>query len=157
MIWLDGRARPSQYAKHSWEGFSTGKFKGNTLEITSTHIKEGFARRNGVPVSFHATVIEEVFLDEPFLTWVVTIIDPDYFSEPVVKSVTYIRAPTLQIPAYPCQPEDEQPTGAQYRVPHYLVGQNPFLTEIAVKYKRSFGGQCAGARKHFIRSGGQPG
>ena len=133
MIWLDGRARPSQYAKHSWEGFSTGKFKGNTLEITSTHIKEGFARRNGVPVSFHATVVEEVFLNEPFLTWVVTIIDPDYFSEPVVKSVTYIRAPSLRIPAYPCQPEEEQPSDAKYRVPHYLVGQNPFLTEIAVK------------------------
>ena len=26
MIWLDGRDRPSEYAAHSWEGFSLGKF-----------------------------------------------------------------------------------------------------------------------------------
>src|ERR1019366_103642 len=46
MIWLDGRPRPSQYAKHSWEGFSLGKFRGDSLEVVATHIKESFARRN---------------------------------------------------------------------------------------------------------------
>jgi cyclase len=149
MIWLDGRAHPSPYALHSWEGFSTGKFKGDSLEIASTHIKEGFARRNGVPVSFHATVVEQVFLDEPFLTWVVTIIDPDYLTEPLVKSVVYVRAPTLQLPAYPCQPEDEpQPSGA-YRVPHYPVGENPYLTEDAVKYKVPIEGVRGGAETTY--------
>src|SRR5262249_29992384 len=33
-VWLDGRPRPSQYAQHSWDGFSTGKFQGDTLEVT---------------------------------------------------------------------------------------------------------------------------
>ena len=149
MIWLDGRPRPSQYAQHSWEGFSSGKFKGDTLEITSTHIKEGYARRNGVPTSFRATVIEQVYLDEPFLTWVVTIIDPDYLTEPLVKSVTYIRAPTLQLPAYPCQAEDEQPAGTKYRVPHYEVGENPYLTEDAVKYKVPAEGERGGAETTY--------
>jgi cyclase len=136
MIWLDGRPRPSQYAKHSWEGFSLGKFKGDTLEVTATHIKEGFARRNGVPSSFRATVVEQVALDEPFLTWVVTIMDPDYMTEPLVKSSTYIRAPTLRLPQYPCQPEEESTPGiVGYRVPHYPAGENPYLTEDAVKYK----------------------
>ena len=135
MIWMDGRPRPSQYAKHSWEGFSTGKFKGDTLEITATHIKEGYARRNGVPVSFRATVVEQISLDEPFLTWVVTIMDPDYMTEPLVKSSIYVRATTLRLPQYPCQPQDEQTPGAGYRVPHYLIGENPYLTEDAVKYK----------------------
>ena len=135
MIWLDGRSRPSQYAKHSWEGFSIGKFRGDSLEVTATHIKESFARRNGVPTSFRATVVEQVSLDEPFLTWVVTIMDPDYMTEPLVKSSIYVRAPTLRLPQYPCQPEDEQTPGAGYRVPHYLIGENPYLTEDAVKYK----------------------
>ena len=135
MVWLDGRPRPSQYAKHSWEGFSLGKFKGDTLEITTTHIKEAYARRNGVPTSFRATVIEQVSLDEPFMTWVVTIMDPDYMTEPLVKSSIYVRAPTLRLPQYPCQPEDEQMPGLGYRVPHYLVGENPYLTEDAVKYR----------------------
>ena len=44
-------------------------------------------------------------LDEPFLTWVVTIIDPDYLTEPLVKSVVYIRAPTLQLPAIRARPK----------------------------------------------------
>ena len=131
MIWLDGRSHPSQYAKHSWEGFSTGKLKGNSLEITSTHIKEGFQRRNGVPTSFHTTVVESISLDEPYMTWVLTTIDPDYLTEPLVRSVTYIRAPNLQVPAYPCQPEDTQTGSGPFRVPHFLVGQNPFLTEVA--------------------------
>jgi cyclase len=145
MIWLDGRPHPSQYAKHSWEGFSTGKFKGNTLEILSTHIKEGFTRRNGVPTGFRATVVEHAFLDEPFLTWVVTVNDPDYLTEPLVKSVTYVRAPNLEVPAYPCQPEDAQPPGAKYGVPHYLPGQNPSLTETAVKSKTPLEGERGGA------------
>src|SRR2546429_520172 len=39
MVWLDGRPHPSQYAAHTWEGFSTGKFKGPLLEITTTNLK----------------------------------------------------------------------------------------------------------------------
>ena len=36
MIWLDGRPHPSELAVHSWEGFSTGRFKGDTLIIEHT-------------------------------------------------------------------------------------------------------------------------
>ena len=134
VIWLDGRQRPSQYAMHSWDGFSTGTFRGDTLEITTTHLKESYVRRNGVPTSFRATVIEHVSLEEPYLEWTFTVIDPDYLTEPLVRSATYVRAPTLQLPSYPCQPEEYQP-GEKYRVPHYLLGENPYLTESAFKYK----------------------
>src|SRR5712671_158783 len=67
MVWLDGRPRPSTYATHTWEGFSTGKFKGPLLEITTTNLKESIVTRNGVPSSFRAKVIEQLFLDEPYL------------------------------------------------------------------------------------------
>jgi glyoxylase-like metal-dependent hydrolase (beta-lactamase superfamily II) len=149
MIWLDGRPRPSSHAKHSWEGFSLGKFSGDTLEITTTHIKESYVRRNGVPTSFRATVIEKVILDEPFMTWVVTVIDPDYLTEPLVKSATYIRAPTLQLPQYPCQVLDEIPSGSEYRVPHYLVGQNPYLMEDALKYRMPVEALRGGAKETY--------
>ena len=99
------RSSPSTHGRDS----RSENLKGDSLEITTTHIKEGYARRNGVPTSFRATVVEQISLDEPYLTWVVTIIDPDYLTEPLVNSSVYIRAPTLQLPAYPCQPEDEQP------------------------------------------------
>ena len=134
VIWLDDRPRPSPYALHSWDGFSTGKFRGDTLEITTTHIKESYVRRNGVATSFRATVIEQISLEEPYLEVTFTVIDPDYLTEPLVRSATYMRAPTLQLPPYPCQPEEYQP-GEKYRVPHYLPGENPYLTESAFKYK----------------------
>jgi glyoxylase-like metal-dependent hydrolase (beta-lactamase superfamily II) len=129
---------------HSWDGFSTGRFQGDTLEITTTHLKESFVRRNGVPTSFRATVIEHVSLEEPYLEWTFTVIDPDYLTEPVVRSATYMRAPTLQLPPYPCQPEPYQP-GETYRVPHYLPGENPYLTESAFKYKAPLEGMRGGA------------
>ena len=144
MIWLDGRHRPSRYALHSWDGFSTGRFVGDTLEITTTHLKESYVRRNGVPASFRATVIEHISLQEPFLEWTFTVIDPDYLTEPLVRSATYVRAPTLQLPLYPCQPEEYQP-GAKYRVPHYLGAENPYLTESAVKYRMPQEGTRGGA------------
>jgi glyoxylase-like metal-dependent hydrolase (beta-lactamase superfamily II) len=144
LVWVDGRQRPSAYALHSWDGFSTGTFRGDTLEITTTHLKEGFVKRNGVPTSFRATVIEHVSLQEPYLEWTFTVIDPDYLTEPLVRSATYMRAPTLQLPAYPCQPDDYQP-GDTYRVPHYLPGENPYLTESAFKYKAPLDGMRGGA------------
>src|SRR5262245_816838 len=145
MVWLDGRPRPSQYAQHSWDGFSTGKFKGDTLEVVSTHIKESFVRRNGIPTSFRATVIENISLEEPYLEWTFTVIDPDYLTEPLVRSAIYIRAPNLQIPTYPCQPEDDRQPGEAYRTPHYLPGENPYLTEAAFKYRVPIEGVRGGA------------
>lgn len=148
MIWLDGRPRPSAYALHSWDGFSTGRFIGDTLEITTTHLKESYVRRNGVPASFRATVIEHISLQEQFLEWTFTVIDPDYLTEPLVRSATYVRAPTLQLPLYPCQPEEYQP-GERYRVPHYLPGDNPYLTESAVKYRMPQEGTRGGAETTY--------
>jgi len=144
VIWLDGRPAPSQYALHSWEGFSTGQFRGDTFEITTTHLKESYVRRNGVATSFRATVIEHMSLEEPYLEVTFTVIDPDYLTEPLVRSATYMRAPTLQLPPYPCQPEENQ-AGEKYRVPHYLPGENPYLTESGFKYKTPQEGVRGGA------------
>jgi cyclase len=136
MVWLDRRARPSRYAAHSWEGFSTGTFKGPLLEISTSHLKESILSRNGVPSSFRATVIEQLYLDEPYLHWIFTVIDPDYLTEPLVRSGLYVRSATQQLPPYPCQAEDNLPPGADqaYKVPHYLPGENPWLTETAFKF-----------------------
>jgi hypothetical protein len=151
MVWLDDRPRPSQYAAHSWEGVSAGTFKGPILEISTSHLKESILTRNGIPSSFRATVIEQLYLDEPYLHWVFTVIDPDYLTEPLVRSGLYVRAPTQQLPPYPCQAEDNLPPGARgsYTVPHYLPGENPWLTETAFKFKapltawRGFAEACA--------------
>ena len=48
-IWMDGRPHPPAYAPHTWMGFSTGRFVGNALEVQTTHLKQGWLRRNGLP------------------------------------------------------------------------------------------------------------
>src|SRR6188768_2614191 len=35
IIWMDGRPHPSQYAEHTWDGFSTGRVAGNQLIVTT--------------------------------------------------------------------------------------------------------------------------
>ncbi len=55
-IWMDGRPRPPDYALHTWSGFSTGEWDGDTLVQTATHLKEAYIRRWGPMRSDQATV-----------------------------------------------------------------------------------------------------
>src|SRR5436309_2221483 len=59
-IWLDGRPHPPRDAVHPFAGFTTGVWEGNTLTAYTTHVKEGFIRRNGVPTSDQATVTSHI-------------------------------------------------------------------------------------------------
>ena len=51
VIYLDGRPHPSANAPHKWSGFSTGRWERNTLVYTTTHLKEAYLTRTGVPKS----------------------------------------------------------------------------------------------------------
>src|SRR5580692_6033044 len=39
-VWMDDRPHPSDDAPHTWVGFSTGKWDGDVLTVTTTHLKE---------------------------------------------------------------------------------------------------------------------
>ena len=54
-IWMDGRPHPPDYARHTWEGFSTGEWEGDQLVITTTHLKENWLSLTGIPRSDQAT------------------------------------------------------------------------------------------------------
>jgi len=56
-IYIDGRPHPPEWAPHTWAGFSTGKYDGNTLVITTTHLKESYIRANTALFSEKSTVI----------------------------------------------------------------------------------------------------
>jgi len=45
-VYMDGRPHPPEWAPHTWAGFSTGTYDGNTLVITTTHLKESYIRAN---------------------------------------------------------------------------------------------------------------
>ena len=47
-IWMDGRPHPPASALHTWSGFSTGEWDGDTLVVTTTHVKEAYLRRSGL-------------------------------------------------------------------------------------------------------------
>ena len=55
-IYMDGRPHPPENAAHTWSGFSTGQWIGAVLRIHTTHIKEDYIRRNGLPRSDRAEV-----------------------------------------------------------------------------------------------------
>jgi glyoxylase-like metal-dependent hydrolase (beta-lactamase superfamily II) len=133
-IWMDGRPHPPAYAPHTWQGFSTGKWEGDMLTITTTHLKIGWIRRNGIPRSDRATVVEHWIRHENYLTWVVIITDPVYLTEPFIRTTDFVADPDQQIAPYPCEivVEIQRPKGA---IPHHLPGTNPFLTEFADRHK----------------------
>ena len=57
-IWLDGRPHPSDAAERLWTGFSTGEWENGMLHVTTTHFKQMFIQRNGIPVSPYAVMHE---------------------------------------------------------------------------------------------------
>src|SRR5437588_12231835 len=88
-IWMDGRPQPPDYTPHTWQGFSTGKWEGDILAVTTTHLKEGWIRRNGVPRSDKATISTHIMRHGNYLTVAVIIYDPVYLSEPFIRTTDY--------------------------------------------------------------------
>jgi uncharacterized membrane protein YgcG len=125
-IWMDGRPHPDEFAQHTWQGFSTGEWLGQVLKVTTTHLKKGWIRRNGVPRSDQAELTEFFWRHGEFLTWMVIINDPIYLTEPMVRSSDFRWAPGQNIGNYPCQIVTEL-VHEQGWVPHWLPGENPDL------------------------------
>ena len=79
-IWMDGRPHPSANAPHTWMGFSTGEWQGSMLTVTTTHIKQGWHRRNGFPSSDRMTLREHFVRHGDQLVHINIVQDPDYLS-----------------------------------------------------------------------------
>jgi hypothetical protein len=132
-IYMDGRARPSPDEPHTWQGFSTGRWVGDMLEITTTHLKAARIRRNGIEHSDRATLVEYLARHGDYLTYVSVLDDPEYLTEPYVHTRHFGLDPDQVIRPYPCRGvvEIDRPTG---EVPHYLPGRNPYLALFATRY-----------------------
>ena len=88
-IWMDGRPHPSAFAPHTFMGFSTGIWEGDTLTVTTTHLKQGWLRRNGVPESDQTTVVEHFIRHGQYMTHIAIISDPVYLAEPMIRSTDF--------------------------------------------------------------------
>lgn len=134
-IWMDGRPHPSPNAPHTWMGFSTGKWEGNILTVYTTHIKQGWVRRDGLPESDRATLVEHFIRHDNHLTHVSIVTDPVYLTEPLIKTQDFVlNLQEGQNWLYPCEYVEEVSGRPRGEVPSYLPGQNPFMHEYADKY-----------------------
>jgi len=131
--YMDGRPHPSDYAPHTWAGFSTAEWVGDMLKITTTHLKEQYYRRNGVNSSDRATLTQYWLRRGDTLTWVSIANDPDNLTEPMIRTMEYRLALARDLGPSPCTVVEEidRPAGV---LPHYLPGENPFLAEFGEKY-----------------------
>jgi len=140
-IYLDNRSHPSDYAPHTWGGFSTGQWVGDVLKVETTHLKEGWLRRNGLPRSEKAKMTEYFVRHDNDLTVVTMVVDPVFLTEPLVRTSNWVLNPGYNSTQQECVPSHEfdRPVGS---VPHHLPGTNPWLNEFAEKH----GVPTAGAR-----------
>lgn len=147
-IWMDGREHPPEHAAHTWQGFSTGHWEGNVLVVRTTHLKQGWARRNGVARSDAAEFTEHFFRHGDYMTQVVIVNDPVYLTEPFIRTNNWKIDLFQQIPPYLCETvtEIDRPQG---EVPHYLPGQNPFMGEHAERYNLPIEGVLGGAQTMY--------
>jgi hypothetical protein len=132
-IYMDGRPHPPEYAAHTWQGFSTGKWEGDMLTVTTTHLKIGWIRRNGIPRSDKATLTEHWVRHGEYLTLISIVSDPVYLTEPFIRTTNWVADPRQNIAPYPCESVTEvvRPEGV---VPHHLPDTNTFLGEFPAKY-----------------------
>ena len=133
-IYLDGRPHPPADALHTWAGFSTAKWDGDMLTVTVTHLKEGYLRRNGLPRSDKATLIEHWIRNGDILTVMTIVTDPVYLTEPFVRTTDYELDLRQQVPPYPCGVVQEVDR-KKGEIPSFLPGTNPYTTEFATRHK----------------------
>jgi len=134
-IWMDGRPHPPDYAPHTWMGFSTGKWEGDTLTVTTTHIKQGWHRRNGLPSSDMITLTEHFIRHGDYLTHISVVNDPIYLSEPLIKSQNFVLNPNAGGNwLWPCEYVEEVTDRPEGAVPHYMPGENQFINEFVNRH-----------------------
>jgi hypothetical protein len=132
---MDGRSHPPEWAPHTWMGFSTGKWDGDILTVYTTHIKQEWIRRNGVPNSEKSTMIEHFIRHGDIMTHLVQWTDPVYLTEPLIRSEDFVlNERSAGNWLWPCEYVDEIADRPHSAVPHYLPGKSPFAGEFAYKY-----------------------
>src|ERR1700730_12375885 len=85
-VWMDGRPHPSPNAFHSYGGFATGSWDGDTLVIRTTHFKWSILRINGIQHSDRATMTQYIVRHGDLLSMLTYFEDPVYLTEPFVLS-----------------------------------------------------------------------
>jgi len=133
VIWMDDRPRPSEHALHTQAGFTLGHWEGGALVARTTHVKAGFIRKTGVPLTDQATIDWRFYRHGDLLTVLMVATDPVYLVEPEIISKSFRQSRTPLDYRQECVPvfEGREPGDG---LPHYLPDKNPFVDEFIKLY-----------------------
>ena len=106
---------------------------GNTLKVTTTHLKDGYLKRGGPQTSDLYTMTEFITRHDEILTITTVVDDPVYQDEPYVQSTTYstIRRRSVQMETCNASAFAENGGTDRHYVPHFLPGQNTRADRVA--------------------------
>jgi len=101
-IYMDSETSPEPAP--SGTGHSTGRWAGDTLVITTTHIDWPYWSEWGLPQSDQSTLLERLSVSDGgnVLNHSVTLYDPVNFTRPFTIERTRTWAPGVEIPPYNC-------------------------------------------------------
>ena len=138
-IWVDGHAPPAPLGLHTWAGFATGQWRGNTLDATITHLKDGWMLRNGAVQSDQASVRMMLSREGDLLTMTFIIRDPVYLSAPYARARSFRLTETSPTDIIgttnDCLPAEVLPGLSDGKhAARYLPGKNPQLGSLMKDY-----------------------
>ncbi len=111
-VYMDSRTRPEPEPSSS--GYSTGRWVGESLVVTTTHIDWPYWSEFGLPQSTESTTLLEKFSvteDGNTLNYSVTVSDPEMFSRPFTVQTIRRWTPGRIIPPYDCAVDWEDAEG----------------------------------------------
>jgi hypothetical protein len=142
-IWMDGRPHPPAYAEYTWDGFSTGRCERGILVVTTTHMKYGYHRRNGVPASVKSIMTEHFIRHGTELTIIQFTEDPVYLDEILARTTDFQLNPGQNVgtPGFGFEIADEIASWPEGYVPHWPLGtkQTEFAQTLGIPYEASQG------------------
>lgn len=148
IIWMDGRPHPPANALHTWNGFSTGEWIGDTLKVTTTHLKESYLRRNGVVYSDQATMTQYWMRRGDVLSWIQITSDPVYLTEPFVRNSEFRLNPRGFLDTDECVTFQEGDF-KRGEVPSFFPGENPAVKEYSEQFESPFEANQGGAETMY--------
>ena len=142
-IWMDGRPHPPEYAEYTWDGFSTGRCERGMLVVTTTHMKYGYHRRNGVPASVKSKMTEYFIRHGTEMTIMQFTEDPVYLTEILARTTDFQLNPGQNVnpPGFGFEIVDEIASWPEGFVPHWPFGteHREFAETLGVPYEATQG------------------
>jgi hypothetical protein len=106
LVFLDGRSVWPPDAPHSKTGYSVGKWQGDVLSVTTTHLKAATITNNGLEHSDGMQVIEHYRLADGGKRLIVSqeYFDPEVLENRGVRYIAWQRLIGDHVRAYDCDP-----------------------------------------------------